>query len=125
MVVDHQWHWLSPDQLDLLKQRTSPPRVDIADGQLVFEMDAGLVIPVPATHAAALDDHMQVAADHGIDAVVSSPTLFGEVLHLDPSEAAELLELNNTIMADAQRRHPGRFFGLALLPLQDADAALR
>ena len=110
--------------MKLLLERTEPPRAQYVDGQLVFEMAAGLQIPVPDNHAAELDEHLQAASDHGIDVLFSSPTLFGEVMHLDPQEATELLEFNNAAMAKAQRTHPDRFVGMAMLPLQDADAAL-
>lgn len=124
MIIDHQWHWMSPEALKLLLGRSEPPRAELVDGKLIFEMGHGLTIPVPLDHAAELDDHLAAAAEHGIDAIFSSPTLFGEVLHLDPQEATELLEFNNRIAADAQREHPDKFIGMALLPLQDTDAAL-
>ena len=125
MIVDHQWHWMPPEELDLLLDRTEPPYARRVDDGLVMELAPGLTIPVPADHAAPLDDHLQAASEHGIDVIVSSPTLFGEVLHLEAAEALDLLELNNAALAQAQRTHPDRFVGMALLPLQDTESALQ
>ena len=46
-------------------------------------------------------------------------------MHLEPAEALEMLELNNAELAAAQRAHPDRFIGMAMLPMQDTDAALQ
>jgi aminocarboxymuconate-semialdehyde decarboxylase len=124
MLVDHQWHWMPPQCLDLLKARKEPPRVDLVDDGLMFEMAPGLRIPAPGNHAAEIDEHLRLASEHGIDGIVSSPTLFGEVMHLDAGEAAEMLEFANDLAAEAQGRHADRFVGLALLPMQDSKRSL-
>jgi predicted TIM-barrel fold metal-dependent hydrolase len=124
MIVDHQWHWFPPAALSLLERRSEPPRAEYVDGRLFLELEVGLRNPMPAGHSGELDEHLGLAAAHGVDVILNSPTMFGEVLHLDSREAAELLEFNNETMAHAQREHPDRFVGMAMLPMQDTDAAL-
>ena len=124
MIVDHQWHWLPPESLRALLARTVPPRAERQDGQVAVELGPGARVTLPPAHVADLDGELEAAAAHGIDVVVCSPVVPGEVLHLEPREAAELLLETNEAIARAQREHPERFAGLAMLPLQDAAVAV-
>jgi predicted TIM-barrel fold metal-dependent hydrolase len=123
VVVDHQWHWVPVELLEALEHRSAPPRAERSDGGWVLELAEGFKLPLPPG-LLDLDEQLQVATDHGIDVLVSSPVLLAEVLHLEGGEAAELLEQANGVTARAQREHPDRFVGIAFLPLQDTDAAL-
>jgi aminocarboxymuconate-semialdehyde decarboxylase len=124
MIVDHQWHWLPPELVDVLEARAKPPRAERSGDQLIVELGPGARIPVPPELAAGLDEHLRVAGEHGIDALVCSPVLPGQVFHLDPDEATELVARTNEAVARAQREHPDRFVGLAMLPLHDTPRAL-
>src|SRR5262245_40933765 len=61
---------------------------------------------------------------HGIDVAVKSANLIGDVDGMEISAARESLELVNEEMARAQREHPDRIVGTAMLPMADADAAV-
>ena len=123
-VVDHQWHWVPASLLETFAKRRVAPLAESSEDGWIFQAGEGLRLPVPPG-LLDLDEQLSLASDRGIDVVVSSPVVLAEVLHLDPAEAAELLEEVNAATAAAQRQHPDRFVGLAFLPLQDTDAALR
>jgi len=72
-----------------------------------------------------LEQQFADADAHGIDVLISSPNHLGEVLDLEAAVATDFLELLNAEVASTAREHPGRFIGLAMLPLQDGEAALQ
>lgn len=60
----------------------------------------------------------------GVDTIVSSPNVLGELFELESSEAGELLQFLNEEAARIQREHPGRIVGLAMLPMNDVETAV-
>ncbi|SDT33674.1 amidohydrolase family protein [Microlunatus soli] len=125
-IVDHQFHWYPRRYLDLLAGRRDYPRVEVVDGGArLLELDGDLTQPAVETLSADIDDHLSQAATAGIGQIVVGPATLGEILHLDPAEATELLSVLHQEYADAQARHPGRVAALAALPMQDAGAALK
>lgn len=88
----------------------------------MIELARELALPLGPTHL-DLDEQLREAGAHGIEVLVSSPNLLGEVLDLPGAEAADLLQGVNSAVAGAQAEHGGRFAGLAMLPMQDPDAA--
>jgi aminocarboxymuconate-semialdehyde decarboxylase len=123
MVVDHQAHWTPPGALETLIGRDHPPRVELRDGVHFLELAPGFAFPVGPDHV-DLDRQLSQAEANGVDVLVSSPNLLGEVLDLEAGEAAEVIRVGNELTADAQRRHPDRFVGLAMLPMQKTETAL-
>lgn len=122
-IVDHQTHWLPPAAAKLYERR-GYPRVERLDDGYLIELAEGAALRLPEIHA-DLDAQLAAAEEAGIDVLVSSPNLLGEVLDLPAEEAAELLMATNDCVAAAQDEHRGRFLGLALLPMQDTETALR
>lgn len=123
-MIDHQWHWLPPEYVEILKSRSSAPRLELVEGALHYESETGDGAPLPPPLFGKLEDHFEVAAEHGIDTIVCAPVPAGDVLRLDPDEAAGLLVDVNAAIGRAQRDHPERFVGLATLPIQDPTAAI-
>jgi aminocarboxymuconate-semialdehyde decarboxylase len=123
VITDHQWHWVPRDLVEQLARRSSPPRAHHVDDKWWLEVADGVRLPLPPPVLLDLDEQLRIADQHGIDVVVSSPVVLGEVLHLPAAEAGDLLEETNAAMAGAQRAHPERFVGLAMLPMQEPDAA--
>lgn len=123
-VVDHQTHWFPREALEAFQFESDYPRAVPHEQSFALELMPGHRQVLPG---AALDLELQLreTSESGIDLFVTSPIHLGEVMHLDPDEAAEYLEKVNAIVATAQRRHSDRLAGLALLPMQDATAALR
>ncbi len=124
-IVDHQVHWYPREFLESLVGRSEYPIVNrLSDGryQLLIDDEAdqvrveGLVL--------AVEEHLASAAANDIDAIVVGPATLSEVLHLDAGEATELLNRLHEHYAVAQRTYPGRFVGLASLPMQSTKHAL-
>lgn len=123
MVVDYQSHWYPPAYLDSIEGRDRSPRTERTEGGYRFEGmhdDRRLLEP----RFFDLDIHLQSMDEHGIDVMVCSPNLVGDVCAMEVSEAREATELLNEELSRAQREHPDRFVGLAMLPMQDTEAAL-
>jgi predicted TIM-barrel fold metal-dependent hydrolase len=123
MVVDYQTHWYPPAYLDSIRGRAAYPHTELVGGVYSYEGRMG--------DRRLLDRRffdLEVALadmdEHGIDVMVCSPNLVGEVTALPLAEARETAQLLNEEMARAQRELPDRFVGLAMLPMQDADAAI-
>jgi aminocarboxymuconate-semialdehyde decarboxylase len=71
-----------------------------------------------------LERQLEIMDASGIDAVVASPVLAGDVSALEVSDAREVALAFNEELARAQKEHPGRIYGAAVLPVQDAAAAV-
>jgi predicted TIM-barrel fold metal-dependent hydrolase len=118
--IDCQSHLFPPELLALMERRKEPP--------LVYRKGKDRFVVVGKWVRKVLPKHTDVAAKladmdaAGIGLTMLSindpgPELFGD----DGPVAARLA---NDFVADVARRHPGRFAGLAVLPLQDVGAAL-
>ncbi|HEY7440432.1 MAG TPA: amidohydrolase family protein [Acidimicrobiia bacterium] len=125
MVVDYQSHWYPEAYLETILDRDAFPRTRRGeDGGYVWQSNASdIEWPIPR-HFVDLEVSMAQAEADGIDVVVCSPNMVGDVTWYDVGEARETIELVNGEIARAQREYAGRFVGLAMLPLQDTTAAL-
>lgn len=123
MVVDYQTHWYPSAYLDSIRGRSAYPHTEIVAGGYHYE---GIKGDNRVLDRRFTDLEVQIADmdEHGIDVMVCSPNLVGEVTVLPLGEAREATHLLNEEMARAQREYPDRFVGLAMLPMQDADAAI-
>jgi hypothetical protein len=115
-VIDHQTHWFPPAALEALVGRTRFPRVQKSGSGYILEVADGAGLPI-APQLVDLEAQLNEAADHGVQTLVSSPVTLGEVMHLESTEAVELLDGLNAEVGRAQREHADRFAGLAMLPL--------
>ncbi len=122
-VIDCQWHWYPPAVLDALSTRSAYPRSRRVGGGYVLEATPSESWEYPE-HYVDLDRQLALMDESGIDTVIASPVVAADVTALDPGAARELCELFNEELATAQRQHPGRLYGLAMLPLQDVAAAI-
>ncbi|HTX07325.1 MAG TPA: amidohydrolase family protein [Solirubrobacteraceae bacterium] len=123
-VVDHQAHWYPPAYFESILDRETPPmarRVDADTYVYVDALGAEQVCP-PTFHA--LDVHQADMDAHDVDVAVLSPNLVGDVSRLPLEDAVSTAELLNAEIGKAQRSQPNRIVGLAMLPLQDPDAAI-
>ncbi|MFT3865136.1 MAG: amidohydrolase family protein [Solirubrobacterales bacterium] len=123
-VIDHQAHWYTPARLDQVTGREDFPRARRdEEGGYLYEEAPGEVSRLSPRF---FDLDLQLAAMDGfdIDHAVISPNLLGEVTWMPVEEATAVTELINEETARAQREHPDRLTGLAMLPMQDGEAAL-
>jgi predicted TIM-barrel fold metal-dependent hydrolase len=121
-LIDHQTHWFPRAALDALVGRKRLPRVEKSGAGYVLEIAEGAQLALGSA-LVDLDVQLGEAAAHGVEVLVSSPVTLGEVMHLDGSEAAALLDELNAEVGRAQREHAGRFVGLAMLPMHDPARA--
>src|SRR5689334_979942 len=86
-------------------------------------MTPGTWFPIPE-HLLELELQLEAMEAAGIDAMVSSSASFGDVDGLPMPRAKEVAHALNEERAQAEREHRGRFYGLATIPWQDAEAGI-
>jgi predicted TIM-barrel fold metal-dependent hydrolase len=125
MVVDHQSHWYPPAYFESLLGRSGYPRAEHGDeGGFRLETGSGRPWDVPASFV-DLEQQVRDMDENGVDVMVLSPGAFGgDTRGFDRDEAIATMRLLNGEMARAQRLHPERMVGLAVLPMDDPEAAL-
>ena len=118
--IDCQSHIYPPELLALLEKRKSSPRALRENGELYVLIGdwRRRVLPKHTDVEAKLAD-MDAAAIQTAALSINDPgpELFG-------ADGAAVARLANDFLAGVARAHPGRFFPLAVLPLQDMDASL-
>jgi predicted TIM-barrel fold metal-dependent hydrolase len=118
--IDCQSHLFSPEAVALMEKRRSDPRVFTRDGTRYVQMGDWLRKIPP--HYLDVDTKLAAMDSAGIALTALSindpgPEWFGA----DGPAVAQIL---NDFIAGVVRRHPTRFFGLCVLPLQDMRASL-
>jgi aminocarboxymuconate-semialdehyde decarboxylase len=124
-VIDAHAHVIPPALVDAMRDGLAPDgiRLEVAGGRTWVVHRQGYRYPL-------LDDFHDVAARlatmdrHGIDAALLSiaPPLF--LYWIEPQEGVAAARLINDAIAGMVAKAPGRFTGLATLPLQDPAAAV-
>ena len=119
--IDCQSHLFCPEVVALMEKRKTDPRVYTRDGVRVVQMGDWLRKIPP--HYFDVDAKLAAMDAAGVQLTALSindpgPEWFGA----DGPAVAQML---NDFVAGVVRRHPTRFFGLCVLPLQDMRASLR
>jgi aminocarboxymuconate-semialdehyde decarboxylase len=123
-AVDIHIHWFPPAYYEFLARRRTEPRSELADGRWSYLNGARSIYSM-SPEWQDLDAQYETAALTGRDMVlVSSGGVHGDLDGLPAAEAKEAARLINEEWADAQRRHQGRFFAAAMVPLVDTEAAI-
>jgi len=122
LVVDCQVHLHTRTYFEAHVERVELPWAERLGGGYVLRTPGGGRSRILASQH-EVDAHLERCAAHGIDAVVSSMGRFN-VHHLPAGRARELAMRLNEEQAELERSHPGRYYGLALLPMQDSQAAI-
>lgn len=126
-VIDTHFHWFPRPYLEGMCDRRGFPRAERAGSGYVYRYDEGRgEIPLPEVWVDLDRGLAESAAVTGEDTAVvcTAGVLAGLLDQLPAPEAAEVAREHNELMADAERRYPGRFYGTATVPLQDEAAAL-
>lgn len=118
--IDCQSHLFAPEIVALMEKRTTDPFVFTKDGVRYLKMGDWLRKILPHY----LDVNAKIAtmnaAGIGMTALSINdpgPEWFG-------ADGPAVARMANDFVADVVRRHPARFFGLCVLPLQDMKASL-
>lgn len=119
-LIDCQSHLFCPEVVALMEKRKTDPRVFTKDGVRMVQMGDWLRKIPP--HYFDVDAKLAAMDAVGVRVTALSindpgPEWFGA----DGSTVAQLL---NDFVAGVVRKHPTRFFGLCVLPLQDMRASL-
>ena len=118
--IDCQSHLFCPEVVALMEKRKTDPRVFVKDGVRVIQMGDWLRKIPP--HYFDVDAKLAAMDAAGISLTALSindpgPEWFG-------SDGPLVGQMLNDFVAGVVRKHPTRFFGLCVLPLQDMSAAL-
>ncbi|HCN27326.1 MAG TPA: hypothetical protein DIT64_00750 [Verrucomicrobiales bacterium] len=118
-IVDCQSHLFFPEVLDMMRKRTTEPRVYDEDGTVFLKMGDWLRKVPP--HYTSVEAKLAAMDAAGIDVTMLStndpgPEWFGD----DGPAVAQLI---HDSLAAVIARHPQRFRGLCVLPLQNERAA--
>jgi predicted TIM-barrel fold metal-dependent hydrolase len=122
-IIDCQSHLFVPELIRWMEQRKS------ASSPHVYRKDGSTFVVVNDWVRRLMPKHTDVAAkiaDMDACGIAMSalsindpgPELFGD-------DGPAVAKMCHDFIADATKQHPGRFFGLMTLPLQNMDAALK
>jgi predicted TIM-barrel fold metal-dependent hydrolase len=121
-VVDCLVHLHSRTYLEAHVGRHDPPLAERRGDGYLFHRDRTASEAILPSFL-ELDVQLDELDAQGVDVAVSSFGAFS-VDHLPVPQATELAMHLNHERAELERSFPGRFYGLALLPMQDAQAAI-
>lgn len=122
MTIDMHAHYLPPDLVDMLRKRTQPPHIKQTSPSaetLYRHYTSYHFDPLYGDISKRLD----LLDKTGVETqIISLPGLMG-IDSLPVEESAPLVRMFNEALCDLCRRHPGRFIGLAALPMADIELA--
>jgi aminocarboxymuconate-semialdehyde decarboxylase len=122
-AVDSHAHWFPPAYYEFLSKRTTEPRTEPDGDWWKFINGNRSVRMWPEWFD--LEQQFETAAGTGTDmALVSSAGIHSDMDGLDADAAREGARIINEEWSAAQRRYPGRFYGIAAVPLQDTAFAI-
>jgi aminocarboxymuconate-semialdehyde decarboxylase len=126
-IIDSHFHWYPRDWFEELADRPGYPRTERAgDGYRFVFNGGGNFIPLPAMWF-DLDAGFAVSeAATGPDTAVVSTAgvLSGLVDQMSVTDAVRYAQQMNEALGKVQRERPGRFWGTAMVPLQDTEKAI-
>jgi aminocarboxymuconate-semialdehyde decarboxylase len=125
VFTDHQAHWYPRAAFDLVMDRPGFPTARRTAGGIEFALSERFR-SVLTDEFLELELQLRDMDDNGVSRMVANPAVCpGDVTSFETALAIEMCELLNDEMGRAQRELPDRFLGVASLPWQDADAAVR
>lgn len=119
-IIDCQSHLFAPEMIELMSKRKSDPVVYVENGVRYLRMGDWLR-KVPPLYL-DVDAKLATMDAAGIEMTALSindpgPEWFG-------NDGPAVARMANDFVADVVRKHPTRFFGLCVLPLQNMQASL-
>ena len=126
MIIDVHTHYFPGPYLELVEKEGGRYGVELStnnEGERELRIQGALHPPLRPFFD--LEVRLRDMQAMGVDVQVVHHSSRPNVLFADPGLAVELSQVNNAAYAELQRSHPGKFVGLAVLPLQDPEAAVR
>jgi aminocarboxymuconate-semialdehyde decarboxylase len=128
--IDVHFHVVPPAFVDAVRRGLFAETVELAreDGadRMVYHAPPDVVLEPGTTLPPSLYDEALILAAldrRGLDAAALGPSPEEFYYWAPPAAGARIAALQNDGMAELVRSHPGRFVGLATLPMQDPDRA--
>ena len=120
-TIDCQSHLFVPELISFMKKRKQPPYAYSKDGS-TFVVVGEWTRRLRPQHT-DVDAKIADMDEAGIDMTALSindpgPEIFGK-------DGVRVAQMVNDYIAEVARKHPKRFIGLIVLPLQDVDASLK
>ena len=120
-VIDMEHHYYTQDFYDLAAKRTEAP-IYYPETNTI-EYVPGVVMPLPPPSVFWMDDARIEAMDqYGVDQAMLEISPGLEVI--EGEEGVALCRAANDLVYEAMQKYPGRFYGSAVLPIRDVDAAV-
>lgn len=126
-VVDSHFHWYPRSHFERVRARLDQPRAErLGDGYRYFYNGGRAHLDLEGAWFELEEglERLERASTQPSAVVCTLGVLSGFVDQLPATEAIDAAAAFNEEMAAAQRRHPGRFFGTATVPLVDEKKAL-
>ncbi len=128
-IIDSHFHWWPRSVFDALHKRKVYPRAEPkANGGYAYMRDASGEVPFLGGWAEWYDLDKQLeymdALGHQIDVVCSIGPFSIAFSEFSKEEGRDLATMWNEEMAGAQRKHPGRVWASAAVPLVDTQTAI-
>jgi predicted TIM-barrel fold metal-dependent hydrolase len=124
MTIDAHAHFLPDGVVAAMRARSTAPAIQLQpDGKERRLMPAGHTLPFARELYVDMDARLRFMDAHGIDRQVLSLGLLSGLHALPAAEAGPLARIFNDDLAALCGRHPDRFSGIALLPMDDIDDA--
>jgi aminocarboxymuconate-semialdehyde decarboxylase len=121
--VDSHIHWFPNSFYEFYSKRTEIPRTERNGNRWHYVNGNRSVDMWPEWFD--LDMQWETVAKTGLDmAVITSMGVHSDFDGLPAAEAREAARIINEEWSAAQRRYPGKFFGIAGVPLQDTAMAI-
>src|SRR5579875_2136706 len=127
LIIDTHFHWYPRSHFERLRKRTTYPRVERSGDDYVYLYNQGrsnLRLPPVWFDLDAALAYMD-RTGHETAVVCTTGVLSGLIDQMPLEEAVDIALEYNEQMAAMQRRYPGRFYGTAMVPLQDTAEAVR
>lgn len=127
-VIDTHYHWYPTFLVDYLRRRRDYPSVEPGPaGEFTLRFNGGANFMNLDDEWLDLDAGLAKLARSFAEPTIAIGTagvLSGLLDQLPAGEAAAVARDYNQALADAQRSHPGRFYGTAMVPFHDERTAI-
>ena len=119
-VIDMEHHYYTQDFYDLAADRDEVPIYYPETNEI--EYVDGVVMPLPPADVFWIDDaRIEAMDEYGVDQAMLEISPGLEVI--EGEEGINLCKAANDLVYEAMQKYPGRFYGSAVLPIRDVEAA--